>query len=67
MIKCRIGTDDDDDGDYAGNEAGARKMYRRFSETENIVFSNTSALVPQLYAKNPTAEFTANDPDDDDV
>ena len=30
----------------------------QYSETENIVFANTSALVPLLYAKNPTCEFT---------
>lgn len=52
------------DGDSEGSEELARRMYRRFSETENIVFANTSALVPLLYAKNPSAEFTANDPED---
>ena len=56
--------DQDGDGEYAGNESSAMKMQRRFSETENIVFANTSALVPTLYAKNPTAEFTALDPED---
>lgn len=56
--------DYDDDGEYPGNESGAMKMYRRFSETENIVFANTSALVPLLYAKNPSAEFTAVDQED---
>lgn len=58
--------EDDEGGEYAGNEAGAQKMYRRFSETENIVFANTSALVPSLYAKNPTAEFTSHDDEDRD-
>ena len=53
-----------EDAEYAGNESAALKMHRRFSETENIVFANTSALVPTLYAKNPTAEFTHNDPED---
>lgn len=56
-----------DDADYDGGEAGARHMTRRFSETENIVFANTSALVPTLYAKNPSAEFTPNDPADDQL
>lgn len=59
--------DYDGEGEYAGNESGARKMYRRFNETENIVFANTSALVPTLYAKNPHAEFTAVDPDDENI
>lgn len=56
---------DSDDPDYAGNESGATKLTRRFSETENIVFANVSALVPSLYAKNPSAEFTATDPADE--
>lgn len=30
-------------------------------ETENIVFANTSALVPAIYAKNPDIEVTPND------
>lgn len=34
-------------------------------ESENIVFANTSALVPAVYAKNPTCEVTANYRDDD--
>ena len=29
-----------------------------FTETENIVFANTSALVPTLYSKNPVVECT---------
>lgn len=36
-----------------------------FLETENIVFANTSALVPSLYAKNPTCDVTPNIRDDD--
>jgi hypothetical protein len=60
-------TDDTDGGDYSGNETGAMKMHRRFSETENVVFANVSALVPTLYAKNPSAEFTANDPKDNEI
>lgn len=61
QVKHRTETD----GDSAGNEDAARRMTRRFSETENIVFANTSALVPLLYAKNPRAEFTANDKADE--
>ncbi len=46
-------------GDEAGNEDVARRPNRKFSETENIVFANTRALVPTIYAKNPRVEFTA--------
>lgn len=53
------------DPDVAANQVNARGMSRRASETENIVFANTSALVPQLYAKNPTVETTAIDPADE--
>lgn len=63
QIKHRV----EGDGDSAGNEEAARRMTRRFSETENIVFANTSALVPLLYAKNPRAEFTPNDEADKDL
>lgn len=35
-------------------------------ETENIVFANTSALVPAIYAKNPTAEVTSLVPNDEE-
>jgi hypothetical protein len=36
----------------------ARKRHRGNSETENIVFANTSALVPAIYARNPAIEVT---------
>lgn len=35
-------------------------------ESENIVFAATSALVPAIYAKNPTAEVTSNYRDDNE-
>jgi hypothetical protein len=34
-------------------------------ETENVVFANTTALVPATYAKNPDIEVTANDKQDE--
>lgn len=34
-------------------------------ETENVVFANTTALVPATYAKNPDVEITANDKQDE--
>lgn len=57
--------DGSNDGDY--DAAPASKMTRRFNETENIVFSNTSALVPSLYAKNPVFEITAVDRADERI
>lgn len=47
------------DPDVAQNEHNARKIDDRFSETENVVFSNTLAQIPMLYAKNPVVEFTS--------
>lgn len=34
-------------------------------ETENIVFANVTALVPAVYAKNPTIEISMDNPDFD--
>jgi hypothetical protein len=34
-------------------------------ETENVVFANTTALVPATYAKNPDVELTPNDKTDE--
>jgi hypothetical protein len=49
-----------DRGDnQSGNTAYARQLNEEWSETENLVFSNTTTLLPALYAKNPTTEFTA--------
>lgn len=47
------------DGMSPRNQAENARPGRRFSETENIVFANVSALVPMLYAKNPDMEVTA--------
>lgn len=44
--------------DSAGNIEATRQMGDEFSETENLVFSNTNAQMSSLYAKNPTVEFT---------
>jgi hypothetical protein len=49
----RAHSPDSDDG------AGARLLDRQLIETENVVFSNTTAMVPALYAKNPVIEITA--------
>ena len=42
----------------AGNKNVARRLNDRFSSTENIVFSNINAQIPELYAKNPIVSVT---------
>lgn len=42
----------------SGNRNVARRLNDRFSATENIVFSNVNAQVPELYAKNPIVSVT---------
>lgn len=44
--------------DRPGNSDASREVTDEFSETENVVFSNVNAMMPSLYAKNPTVEFT---------
>lgn len=46
----------------SGNTYFARKVSDNYSETENVVFSNTATIVPLVYAKNPKPEFTAAKP-----
>lgn len=43
----------------AGNRTGAR-LTDEWRETENVVFSNCSIMVPMLYAKNPQITITSN-------
>jgi len=54
-------------GQTAGNRHVARRLNEMFSSTENIVFSNINAQIPELYAKNPivsvTTEPSQNDAD----
>ena len=50
---------DGTDANVAGNRHVARRLNERFSSTENIVFSNVNAQIPELYAKNPVVEVTA--------
>lgn len=40
----------------------ATRLSTRGVETENIVFANTSSLVPSIYAKNPSVEVSMDDP-----
>jgi hypothetical protein len=44
--------------DRAGNRRNQRKINDRWSETENVVFSNACTMLPMLYAKNPSVEMT---------
>lgn len=44
--------------DRAGNSGNRRHLTDRWSETENVVFSNTTTSLPMLYAKNPSVEIT---------
>ena len=50
---------DGTDANVAGNRHVARRLNERFSSTENIVFSNINAQLPDLYAKNPIVSVTA--------
>lgn len=45
-------------GNQAGNRRYQRTINDQWSETENIVFSNATTMLPMLYAKNPTCEMT---------
>jgi hypothetical protein len=42
----------------SGNRPSTR-LGEGWTETENVVFSNCSIMVPMLYAKNPDIEVTA--------
>lgn len=55
QMQHRIGSDDN----RSGNRYFAQRRNTQWSETENLVYSNTSAMLPAVYAKNPQAEFTA--------
>jgi hypothetical protein len=50
---------DGTDTNVAGNRNVARRLNERFSSTENIVFSNVNAQLPELYAKNPIVSVTS--------
>ena len=46
------------DGRTSGNRNVARRLNDLFSSTENVVFANVNAQVPELYAKNPIVSVT---------
>jgi hypothetical protein len=43
----------------SGNRRFQRTLTDKWSETENVVFSNACTMLPMLYAKNPQVEITA--------
>ena len=49
-----------------GNKAGTRNYGKdrrdSFSMTENIVYATVNAVIPNVYAKNPSIEVTMTDP-----
>jgi hypothetical protein len=45
-------------GMRAGNRNVATRLNDRFSSTENIVYANVNAQIPELYAKNPIVSVT---------
>ena len=44
--------------DGTSGTPSSRGLSRGQAETENVVFANTTTLVPLLYSKNPTVEIT---------
>lgn len=48
------------DGPHRAGNRASRQLTNAFYETENVVFSNTTILLPRLYPKNPRVEVTAN-------
>ena len=50
---------DGTDTNVAGNRNVARRLNELFSSTENIVFANVNAQLPELYAKNPIVSVTS--------
>ena len=49
-----------------GNRRYTRFINDELTETENVVFSNVTTMVPALYARNPRAEFTTTKVNDED-
>lgn len=47
----------------SGNRYFSARRNTQWSETENVVYANTRAIMPALYAKNPQVEFTAGSAD----
>ena len=58
---------DGNDVGVSGNRYLARQLNERLTSTENIVFSNVSSQVPELYAKNPIVTLTGTQGGDEAV
>jgi len=50
---------DGSDPGVSNTRSLAKRLNDRFTSTENIVFANVSAAVPQLYAKNPVVTLSS--------
>ena len=50
------------EGEASGNTDVGKNKAKRFSHTENIVYSTVNAVIPATYAKNPSCEVTMFDP-----
>lgn len=48
-------------GAQSGNDQMGKNRGKRFSHTENIVYSTVNAVIPATYAKNPNCEITMFD------
>lgn len=49
-------------GDRAGNRNKGKDRRDSFSMTENIVYATVNAVIPNVYAKNPSIEVTMTNP-----
>jgi hypothetical protein len=49
----------------SGNTRKLRKRSKEYNHTENVIFSAIKALIPAVYARNPTAEITPYDEADE--
>jgi hypothetical protein len=58
---------DGTDPDHAGNRYVAKRLNDKFSSTENIVYSNVNAQLPELYAKDPDITITSGMSSDDEA
>jgi len=44
--------------DVSGNTIGNQRLNDNITQSENVVFSNVTTMVPALYARNPKVEFS---------
>lgn len=58
---------DGTDPGRSGNRNVARRLNERHSSTENIVYSNVNAQLPELYAKNPEITVTSGTSSDEEA